>query len=164
MRDYFDYILLRTNTTKNGGQKSAMMLFIALCLRFLLHVYSDFVHWLALVAAEAISWGGDDFQVLLCDSRLCTQNLEQVCVALGCHLGENLHHVVLVDFGRVFLDVCLEILVAFVHLVDGSVIKFIQFSLVVLLLVEINLELLDLVFPGRLSRVVVLREWRIVRL
>ena len=34
MRDYFDHILLRTNTTKNGGQKSAMMLFIALCLRF----------------------------------------------------------------------------------------------------------------------------------
>ena len=57
-----------------------------------------------------------------------------------------------------FLDVCLEILVAFIHLVDGSVIKFIQFRLVVLLLVEINLELLDLVFPGRFSRVVVLRE------
>ena len=98
MRDYFDHILLLANTTKNGGQKSAMMLFTTLCLRFLLHVYSDFVHWLALVAAEAISRGGDDFQVLLGDARLCAQNLEKVGVALGCHLGENLHHVVLVAF------------------------------------------------------------------
>ncbi len=57
-----------------------------------------------------------------------------------------------------FLDVSLEFLVLFFNFFDGPVVEFVQFRLVVLLLIEIDLELLDLVFLGGLSRVVVLRE------
>ena len=124
----------------------------------LLHIYSDLVHRLVLVVAERVSRSRDDFKVLLGDARLCAQDLEQVGVALGGHLGENLHHIVLVDFGGMFLDVSLEFRILVLDFFDGSVVEFVQFRLVVFLFVEVNLELLDFVFLSRLSRIVLLRE------
>ena len=56
-----------------------------------------------------------------------------------------------------FLGVGLESLAAFLDFFDGPVIQFVQLCLVVRFFIVVNLELLNLVFPGGLARIVVLR-------
>ena len=123
----------------------------------LLHVDGHFVHRFAFVAAELVSRGRDDFYVVFRDAGLFAQHFQQVRIAFCGHLRKDLHHVVLVDFGGVFLGVGLESLAAFLDFFNGPIIQFIQLGLVVRFFIVVNFELLNLVFPGGLARVVILR-------